>query len=159
MKIFSTAFICLFLVGCMTTQPTGDQPKRIIDVKQFAGMKKKQLYQKSLLWAGKSFGKANEVIQYKDQSAGKIVCQGIGCIDVALSPYDNCFSYTLTVSVKDGKIRTCFENLASRVTTQGGTQVSGAAFDYQWDEIISTIKNIRTSLYSDIKMETKEENW
>jgi hypothetical protein len=138
------AFIFVVSFNLLAIEP-------IQDIKQLDGLTKGELYNKSIEWIAKSFVSANDVIQVKDQENGKIIAK---CIS-----YDNFdfgikrhFSYTLTIDLKDGKVRTLFENI--KPENIGGVAGPGFGLKKQHDKVVAKIESTRSTLYS--ALESKE---
>lgn len=74
-------------------------------------MSSKELFSKALNFITLSFKSANDVIQLKDESSGKIICKGNTSFTNNRPEYvDGVINFTLQISVKKGKYKYDFSN-------------------------------------------------
>lgn len=73
-----------------------------------------ELYQRALTWFAVSFRSANDVIQFKDQQAGKIIGQASHEYNSKVFMSSACtkghIDYNITVEVKDGRYKLTLNN-------------------------------------------------
>ncbi len=157
MKKYLSIFLAALMfasVGCISRQATEVQEKSLLEVKEFPGMTKNYLYNKSLSYIVRSYKSANDVIQLKDPDSGQIICKGTGAVYDPLM-VKKAFHYTFIIDLKDNKMRTRFENINALRTGS----VPGADTSQQWDEISEYLNNIRNELYRSISSAKLSDNW
>jgi hypothetical protein len=104
-------FIFAILFSLAWTPATIDQ-LQFKEVIELPGVKKEQIFNKTMQWIAENFKSAKTVIQYKDAKEGKIICQMITTANTTFLTYD--FQTTMTIDIKDDKSR--FTYLANEVT-------------------------------------------
>lgn len=91
--------------------PFNDEGKvEFIEIISFDSIGKEELFINSQEWVVNAYNSANDVIQMNDKEAGKLIVKGIHQYNNALIGDLN-LHHTLSVSVKDGKIRVSLSNL------------------------------------------------
>ncbi len=153
--LLCTAFLMLiFFAGCESGQVTQDQLKSLENVKEFPGLKKDYLYNKSLTFVARTYNSANAVIQMRNPETGEIICRGVGEFKNAIGmPF--WFDYTFLIDARDGRIRTRFEGISGKQV--GNSQGFNAG--YYWKDISATLEKLRTEYYASIASSKKDDNW
>lgn len=82
---------------------------KVQGVIEVSGKTTDELYVGSREWMAKTFQSSKAVIEYEDKEAGIVVGKGYAKIFKNIVKIDTWF--TFTVEVKDGKVRTTFDNL------------------------------------------------
>lgn len=152
MKKYLSVLILSALIGCVSMRSTPEQEKELASVKDFPGVKKGILYNKSIAYIARSYNSANDVIQLKDPETGQIICKGLGSFDKLGTFY---FNYTFIIDVKDNKIRTRFEN----ITGQSVGNAGAPDVYFNWESIKESLEKVRSGLYSSISSAKSEDNW
>lgn len=155
--VFMAGFISFSLAGCVSLQATAEQEKSLEKVQEFPGLKKDFIYNKALSFVAKSYNSANDVIQLKDPATGQIICKGIGMVpdQILGMGMPRGFHYTLIIDVKDGKLRTRFENIG----TESIGETAGADMAYQWDRVAEYCNKLRIELHAAISAGKSDDNW
>ena len=91
------------------------------------------------------------MIQNKDPESGQIVCKCIGSISLMGGLSQGTFSYTMTIDVKDNKIRTTFDNIRNGILERNDN-----AKAYK-DKVIGYFSELNDGLFNAIKPQDK--NW
>jgi len=145
--------ITIGFYGCVTMQATPEQEKSLSGVTEYKGLKKDYLYKKSLSFLAKTYNSANDVIQLKDPDTGQIICKGLGKFTTMGMPFY--FNYTFIIDIKDGKIRTRFENITGqKMGTTGAPDIK-----YNWDDIAEYLNNLRMDFNKSINDSKADDNW
>ena len=111
--------------GCSGLQvaPTASQEELVISrVLNIPGKSKAILYRRAKIWIAQNYNSANDVIQYSDRQSGTIICRGSMKLfrKSALGPVDvGYLSYTLTINIKDSKLRMIFDHFYSYIAPSG----------------------------------------
>ncbi len=95
----------LLVIGCSTLPVEQTQNQEVISIQN---MSKEQIFKKTSQWLAVSFGSSNAVIQYKDSSEGKFICQIITSAYSAEHISTVSFHTTMTIDIKDGRSRFTF---------------------------------------------------
>lgn len=159
MKRFLALLVVLvsmgLLMACGTMQATPDQEKSLTKVQEFPGMKKAELFNKSVQFLARTYNSANDVIQLKDPETGTIICKGMGSF-YSMVVLNQCyFSYTFIIDVKDAKIRTRFENIHTESVGNSGA----ADVNYFWDSIVEKLSEVQSGLFASITTAKATDNW
>jgi hypothetical protein len=155
LKSFSVVLCSLVLFfSCATTIPTLERQQSIGKTKEFPDLNKTELYNRSLSWVARTYNSANDVIQLKYPESGQIICKGLGsaAFDFGFKRY---FRYTMIIDIKDGKIRTRYENIQSEAVGQ----VAGPDMDIQWETVQNYFKTLNEELFAGITTAEKDKNW
>lgn len=100
--------------------PTDEDGKVVFEkVFEVPNKSKDVLFGKALDWLTKYYKSANDVIQLKDKERGKIIGKGIFTITHWLGHKWNA-SHTLTIRVKDNKLKIVIDQIMFRCTTMSG---------------------------------------
>jgi hypothetical protein len=149
---------CLFLFSCAgmipTPNPTIEQQKALEKIKEFQGISKSDLFNRSMNWVARAYNSANNVIQLKDQENGQIVCKGIGSAPCALGVV-RYFRYTQIVDIKDGKIRIRYESIES----DNRPGLAGPNMSMEWNYVEPFFNKTTDDLFASIINIEKEKNW
>jgi hypothetical protein len=140
-------FICLIIISCGTLTPHNRENK-LQYFEDLSGMKKEIIYDKANQWIAKTFNSANSVIQYQNKKAGKMICKGVGTFYETLA-YRK-FNFTLTIDIKDNKMRLTFENFSNALANTN--------INWSWNKVKITIGKIRDSLFVTLKRKA-DTNW
>jgi len=144
----------LILSGCYSAQITRDMEKNLDEVMSFPGIKKEQLYNQSLMYIARSFNSSNDVVQFKDAAAGRIIGKAVGKYS---THWGNVFffNYTFIISAKDEKIRTQFEYINGHVIGNSGYP----DLVKDWEMVVESIDETRVGLYRFIKESRDDNSW
>ncbi len=96
------------LCACTTAPPPVAPEERIIQQVFEVDRPKDELFDLAMEWVAKTFRSAQAVIQYQDREAGKIVGKGNMAVTYVLFSYPTYF--TLTIEIKDGRVRATVED-------------------------------------------------
>ncbi len=77
--------------------------RKIQDIVDLKGMKKDQIYTKSLEWIASSFNSGKSVLEHKDKEGGKIIGNVSTSFMVAITTID--VKSSMVIDVKDAKAR------------------------------------------------------
>lgn len=132
-----------FLFSCTSSQPTAQQEKSLQKVEEFPELEKPELYDRSLEWVVRNYNSANDVIQLKDPEDGQIIGRGIGSASFDVG-FQRHFQYTMIIDIKDGKIRTRYENIQS-IDMNG---VAGPNMNMQWGTVKEYFNGLNQELYT-----------
>lgn len=108
--IMLLVFFSLLSVSCTMLQPVPTPEAKIYNVK---GAKKAVIFEKSQQWIAENFGKAKEVIQYKNLDEGRIIAKGISSIQPRGDMYSRGFYFTWVIDIKDERIRLEYKNISA----------------------------------------------
>jgi len=97
---------------------------------------------------------ANNVVQLKDEESGQIICSGMAK-DFFELRIERFFRYTLIIDIKDGKIRTSFENIQSE--TVGKTL--GPDMNTSWPKVEKNLLEPSSNLMNAINSGPVKDNW
>ncbi len=124
LKLVVIFFInCLMLYGCASVSTdmkiASEESMHIESVQNINNLSKLEIFKRANIWIAQNFNSANDVIQYRDEEKGVIVCKGsiaayrdIGGLAGNVNFGD--ISYTLTIDIKDNKIRTTFDHFSMK---------------------------------------------
>jgi hypothetical protein len=104
MKILSIV-LSLVSFSVLAQVPVDETTKRITysEVVEVPGSNKDDLYTRAEQWFAKTYASGNDVVQFKDREAGKIIGKARLVILHTMQPRD--ILYTITLEVKDGRYR------------------------------------------------------
>lgn len=105
----------------------------LVSIKEVPGLKKNQIYDKTLAWMAENFRSSKSVIELKDRENGKIIGQAIGNVSDPIPMYDRAYGYTLIIDIKDYKIKVTFKNF--RTEQIGNIYGASLGYDYHWEQI------------------------
>ena len=92
-------------------------------VNQAEGVKASELYLRALSWFATSFQSSNEVIQFKDAQAGKIIGRAVHAYNPGVFMSSACtkgyIDYTITVEFKDSRYRLTLNSFSHRYIGYG----------------------------------------
>jgi Cu/Ag efflux protein CusF len=102
----------LLLAGCSATRKATEEQRQPIQEIVQHPHSKKTAFNQAKRWAAQNFNSANEVIQEEDEEAGTLIMKGLEPVKnvsggVMTPTYD--VSYTLTLDIRDKKMRITFE--------------------------------------------------
>lgn len=103
-------FFSLLSVSCTMLQPVPTPEAKVYNIQ---GVKKAVIYEKSQQWIAENFGKAKEVIQYKNLDEGRIIAKGISNIQPRGDMYSRGFYFTWVIDIKDERIRVEYKNISA----------------------------------------------
>ena len=121
-KVFITVGLLPFIVGSAlasepgqspssqdTTPVENPEPLQYSEVVEVAGTTKHELYSRASLWFAETFNSANDVLQLKDESEGRLVGKGVIWYEpkgiTGSEPIRGPVRFTTKVSVKDGRYK------------------------------------------------------
>ena len=162
MKLHHVVFLALFasvlFLGCASMIPTStgttEQEEPLGSVSEFPDKAKDELFDLAMQWVARTYNSANDVVQLKDKGKGQIICRGIGSAPMDFGFQRN-FRYTMIIDVKDGKLRTRFEN----ITSEKIGDMAGPNMAMQWEYVASYFKLLNANLFAAISGGDSEENW
>ncbi len=155
-RLFPFFLTTILLAGCASSSPVVPVDQRVIE-KVFEVQKPKaELYVLCMDWVVKSFKSAKAVIQYQDKEAGKIVGKGIMVVKYGMGiPMDTHF--TLTIEVKDNKIRASVEDAFILVSVSGNSSESRLDSDFAINKCLRpAVDNLYASLYAMLTAKSSE---
>ena len=158
-KCFTLSFFAIFvLISCAgmipTPNPTLDQQNALDKIKDFSGLTKADLFNRTLNWVARAYNSANNVIQLKDQENGQVICRGVGSAPCALGVV-RYFKYTQIIDIKDGKIRVRYENIES----ERRPELAGPNMSMEWNYVEPFFNKTTEDLFTSILNVEKEKNW
>jgi len=112
--------VFLFIIGCATTQERSAryEIQEVIEFNKSAS----DLYNLSLQWVPTYVRSDTDIIQYKDESQGKVIAKGFFMVAYTIPEIKT--RYTMIVEVKEGKARITFNDIFMDHTL-GGTRITG----------------------------------
>ena len=118
MRKFILSLIGLLFIGCvsMSNLKPIDTNKQFQKTIENIDLSKSEIFKKTLQWLAKSYNDSKEVIEFKDESSGKIIGRGSGSVVfnlTAIAPIIVNIRYTLTIEIKDNRARMTFSNFTS----------------------------------------------
>ncbi len=116
MKKMMSVLLFVMISGILYALPESE--REVVAVFDAPGLTKTQLFERTLEWMALSFGAAQEVIQYKDKDAGKIIGKGITSYGSWLETVD--CRYTIVIEMKDNKVRMSFNNFFTKLGAYAG---------------------------------------
>ena len=152
-KAFLLCVVAITAIGCASMSYQKLPPEELViqEVYELEGMSQKELFEKSMTWMAKAFKSAQDVIQYQDKEAGKIIGKGFMVVGyLAGMPYDTYF--TITLETKDNKARATIEDAYIQIVTQGKISTSPIdneyAMKYFKPQALKLLKDYAASLES-----------
>jgi len=127
--------------------PKDYTPKSYSEVVQVdSNITKNELFSTYMDWIAQNYKSAQNVVQYQDKEAGKIVAKGLFKVmlnDPFGAPCDGGSVYhTLSIYIKDGRFRYILDDIhydgSPKFTASGDlgdTKVTGFLFKGQWDSV------------------------
>lgn len=111
MKNYIFLLIVFIFISCASSQKATEEQMKHEYIKEFTGISKDEIFDRSMRWITQNFKSAKSVVDYEDKSAGTIVAKGI-IPDIDLGGVFNAnLGFTLTIDIKDGKARFKYDNL------------------------------------------------
>lgn len=105
----SLLLIAVLMTGCvnMANYELGSSDNMFSRVVEVEGASKDELFDRAMQFVALNYVNANEVVQYRDKDAGKIIIKGVvGVQHPETFVYEKVkFSYTEVIEVKDAKAR------------------------------------------------------
>ncbi len=148
--------VALFMaLGCASAIVPPEQ-REVVDVREFQGMTRGQLFLKIEANIAESFRSANTVVQLKDRANGKIVGQAYGAVPPSCG-----YFYTFIVDIKDGKVRINHKNFSwkNEPRPYQFCQLSGPIEDGKtWEWLRAEHRNISEHVF-DACASRKSDNW
>lgn len=86
-------------------------------------LSKSEIYTKSLQWLARTYTDSKEVIEFQDEKVGKIIGRGMSIVvfnPTLIAPININIQYTLTIDIKENKVRLTFSNFYSHDVSGGG---------------------------------------
>ena len=108
----------ILFTSCKTMnygKPATDEDLTLEEIIEIPGESQSELYIKCNEWFVNSFGSAEDVIQFQDKEAGKIM--GKFTSQVRLSVYNYLCRTTISIDVKDEKVRVIFSDPMQKLIT------------------------------------------
>jgi hypothetical protein len=158
-KIIGLITILAVMIGCIATQPM----MPISDVNEFQNLTQEVLFDRVVEWGAMEFKSANHAIQLKDKENGVIVFKGSSqlnrggngiIIPVVMMPV----TFTLTVRIKDAKIKTEFTDAIVMNGEYRSIPMSPIAGS-ETNKVKEIFSNIRSSLLIFLENYEKKNNW
>jgi len=142
--VFVIAFIVFLGIALAETR----EVKEVID---FPGMKKDQIFTKTVEWLAESFKSSKQVIEMQDKVSGKIVGNIVteGRILISSVLYES----KMIIEVKDYKARITF--IPSTMTIEGTTR---KLYGGEVDKAIVTLQSVKDS-YMGYMKKADDSNW
>jgi hypothetical protein len=140
----AAVFIALSLGGCAVFFPpmhaTAEQAEMLQATREFEGLSQDELYQRALDW-----GRTRPDLTCRDLDEKKemIPCEGSGAAAMDFGQMRP-FYYDLLIDVKDGKLRTRFENIWGPDDT---TAVAGPNMKLQWSYVEGYFDGLKADLF------------
>ena len=161
-KAIITSIIILILLGsCVSLEYT--DPALLEDpfiyIQEIEGKTKDELYTLSRLWIAETYNSAEAVITFEDKETGVLRGTGIGNIYVKenfIKPHWE-FSYNLSISVKNNKVKLEFHNIKSTEYYQGLNYTITLEHKMVFDPINEYFKSLN-ELYLESITTSKEDN-
>lgn len=152
MKRLIVIVFFMSLVGCATAPAEKLRSSNVIEL---PGMKKDQIFTKSLQWVATTFRSANTVTQYKDQKEGKIVLQMVTETFAYMTSMT--FHTSITIDIKDNKSRLSFE--AHDISKSGTAyqEIYDSEAEFAQKSYISVISSYKA--YMTGSSTKKDDNW
>jgi Domain of unknown function (DUF4468) with TBP-like fold len=115
----------LFLVaaiatsGCATPEFATNEEMKHEFIVALPGMKKEELFEKTLKWIALNFRSAKAVVEYQDKETGSVIGNGSTkvTLDGLFTPYTADLLFTMNVDIRDEKARVRFLNLETYSAT------------------------------------------
>tara|TARA_B100001248_G_C27132432_1_gene340733 strand:- start:156 stop:569 length:414 start_codon:yes stop_codon:yes gene_type:complete len=106
------------LSGCASISPASEDEIPNVEVVEQHDLSQNEAFNRLMRWAAETYNSANDVIQLSDREQGAIVAKG------AVQPPGSTirFFYTMTMDVRDGRVR-----IRQSMSDAVG---AGGAFDY-----------------------------
>lgn len=122
---------------CLDLSRSEDAGKPVEIIMEIPGHTKDQLFSSTKVWIAETFVSAKTVIDEADKESGRIVAKGSigrpcgGWLD-CMANGKNSIGFTMRVDLKDGKVRTTYNNLviirpATNGSVVGSTYTPGTA--------------------------------
>ena len=163
-KAIITSIIILILLGsCVSLEYT--DPALLEDpfiyIQEIEGKTKDELYSLSRLWIAETYNSAEAVITFEDKETGVIRGTGIGNFYVKeniLKPNWE-FSYNLSISVKDNKVKLEFLNIKSTEYYKGYNYTISLEHKMVFDAINEYFKSLNESYLESITSSKVDNDW
>lgn len=152
-------YICLIMIvllfGCYNV-PQIKKTEELQYVYQIPNCSKNDIFDKANVWIAESFGSYKSVVEMKDRDTGIIVLNGLIDHNLGLGSWIHC-RYTMTIDIKDNKIRITFRNI--RLRWKDGFERLPYETEYEQDKV--RLKSISISLYDALssKIIKKTDEW
>jgi hypothetical protein len=108
-KLLFIAVVGCFFIGCAGTYENITPEQARFEKVFETTVPKDKVYDKCMQWISHNFKSAKAVIEYQDKDAGKII--GNGSTSFTRSIVEIPLTFTMEISIKDGKYRLVFDNL------------------------------------------------
>lgn len=126
MKIMTILISIILIIGCAGSLSVIESEKKFQKTFEDFGLSKSEIYTKSLQWLAKTFTDSKEVIEFQDEEVGKIIGRGMSSVifnPTLIAPININIQYTLTIDIKENKLRITFSNFYSHDVGGGSIMV------------------------------------
>ena len=125
-------------------------------VYELPNFSKNDIFDKANVWIAESFGSYKAVVEMIDKDTGIIVLNGLTDHNLGLGSWIQC-RYTMTIDIKDNKIRITFRNV--RLRWKDGFE--RVPYETEYVQNKERLKNISISLYDALssKNKKKTDDW
>ena len=120
-KIAGVLVCIIFLTGCASLSVV-ERDRNFQKTFENVGLNKNEIFTKSLQWLAKTYTDAKEVIEFQDIESGKIIGRGMSTVifnPTLIAPINVNIQYTLTIDIKDDRLRIAFSNFHSNDISGG----------------------------------------
>ena len=112
-KLFVVTILLVMLTSCATMEPISKNDLIVVKVVEKVYSKEK-LFSLTNEWLARTFVSSKDVIDYKNEEEGKIICKGY--LPINYTGLGNAYlRLILTIDVKDNKVRMVYECLYNEV--------------------------------------------
>ena len=142
----------LLLVSCATQQKLSYADIKYQEIIDLPGKNKSEIYESTLQSMASIFNSSKAVLQYQNKEDGKIIGKGITDVVYSFMPVETHF--TITIDIKDEKIRITFTDMYTVLKTYGTTPLN---YQSEIDSFSGSARNI----INEIKrgMNQKKNDW
>ena len=153
MKKILVGFLLFGLFSCASYQSLPVDQLQITKIIDVPNINKNQLYIRVNEWFVNSFNSAESVIEFQDKEAGKIM--GKYTFDSFVSLYNYRIKQTISVDIKDGKIRARIFDPYAKVV---GSKYGGSYNPASSQAMMNIAKPKWQKLLSDLELQVKKSN-
>jgi len=157
MKKLIIAFLVVVLLGCASSPRIVSYEDRIIQKIIEVEKPKDVLFSLSMDWIAKNFNSAKAVIEYQDMTTGRIVGKAVMPVKYGMGVPMNTH-FTLTIEVKDNKVRASVEDAYVVVSVAGHS--SQQILDNEFT-INECLRPAAEKMFSNLEaaLSSKSSNW
>ena len=122
-KIMTVLISFILIAGCAGSLSVIESERKFQKTFENIDLNKSEIYTKSLQWLAKTFTDSKEVIEFQDEVVGKIIGRGMSSVifnPTLIAPININIQYTLTIDIKENKLRITFSNFNSHDVNGGG---------------------------------------